>query len=85
MAGTDPDAAAGEADPIGPPGHAGGTYGTPDTSNSARRSLIRDAAEPDGQGVDPAIDGLDPDDSRAAPPASPPLPDDDEVVRLSPP
>lgn len=42
MAGRDRDVAQGEADPQGPPGHAGGTYGSRDEADLARRSELRD-------------------------------------------
>lgn len=42
MAGNDRDAAQAQPDPIGPPGHSGGTYGERDISQAARRSQVRD-------------------------------------------
>lgn len=42
MAGRDRDVAQEEADPIGPPDHAGGTYGSRDEADLARRSELRD-------------------------------------------
>lgn len=41
MPGNDRDVTQGEPDPIGPPGHAGGTYAERDESAAAQRSSYR--------------------------------------------